>query len=346
MIRMETRPLSSHSEIDVSVLGLGTMTFGAESGEDDASEILDMYYEAGGRFVDTADVYSDGASESIIGNWLASRSHQDVVVATKSRFPLPSAPDSFGAGRAHVTASIEGSLQRLGVDVIDLYQVHAWDPNVPVEETFGVLDELVAQGKARAIGVSNYLGWHLERAVRVTTENGWVPVSTLQPQYNLLDRQIELDVMPVALDHGMGLLPWSPLGGGWLTGKYSREQRPAGETRLGEDPNRGVEAYDRRNSDRTWRILDAVEEIAREHGVAMLQVALNWLRRRPGVVSTLLGARNASQLEQNLAALEWQLDDHEMDTLNGVSAPGLPDYPHRFLAENADVVVWNQLGTV
>lgn len=341
---MEKRQLGN-SDLRVSVFGLGTMTFGDESDEATSHAMLDHYVESGGAFIDTADVYSRGVSERIIGSWLAKRSARpELTIATKARFSMGDDPADRGAGRAHLTRAIDASLSRLGVDVIDLYQIHAWDPATPLIETMETLNGFVTAGKVRAIGVSNFLGWHLERALNISRQKGWAPVVSLQPQYNLLAREIELDVMPLCLQENVGLLPWSPLGGGWLTGKYSRDLRPVGESRLGEDPNRGVEAYDLRNNDRTWRILESVRQVASDRDVTMSQVALNWVNQRPGVSSVLLGCRNVAQLEDNLGALDWELPDDDMATLNRISAPGIPTYPHGFL-EGAGVEVWRELET-
>ena len=207
------------------------------------------------------------------------------------------------------------------------------------------LNGFVDAGKVRALGVSNFLGWQLERAVQVTEHNGWAPIVSLQPQYNLLARDIELELIPLCLDRGVGILPWSPLGGGWLTGKYKRAAEPSGATRLGEDPTRGLEAYNVRNIERTWRILDVVRTIAERRGVTMGQVALNWLGRRPTVSSVLLGCRTTAQLDDNLAGLEWDLTDDEMHELNEGSAPGIPTYPQGFLENEAGMDIWEKLET-
>jgi aryl-alcohol dehydrogenase-like predicted oxidoreductase len=341
---METRALGE-SDLNVSVFGLGTMTFGAESDETASHAILDRYHENGGKFIDTADVYSRGVSEEMIGRWLKKTGHRDeMVVATKARFPM-GGPEMRGAGAAYLEQAVDASLTRLGVEVIDLYQMHAWDPEVPIEETLGALNSFVEAGKVRSLGISNYTGWQLERTVLAARQEGWAPVVSLQPQYNLLSREIELEILPASLENGLGLLPWSPLGGGWLTGKYSRDDRPTGATRLGEDPERGVEAYDRRNTERTWLVLDRVGEIAGKRGVSMSQVALNWVRNRPSVSSVLLGTRTVEQLDDNLGALDWNLDDDEMADLTSVSAPGIPDYLQGFLQDAAGVDIWQRLGT-
>lgn len=342
---MEQRTLGA-APFQVSVFGLGTMTFGDESDEAMSHTILDRFVAGGGTFIDTADVYSRGVSEEIIGRWLAKSGRRaEVVIGTKARFPMSDDPADRGAGRAHLQRALEASLRRLAVDVIDLYQIHAWDPDTPIDETLETLNGFVEAGKVGAVGVSNFLGWQLERAVLTAEQRGWTPIVSLQPQYNLLGREIETDVMPLCLERGIGLLPWSPLAGGWLTGKYRRDSRPSGSTRLGEDPDRGIEAFDLRNTDRTWRVLEVVEAIAGVHHVNMCQVALNWLRRRPGVSSVLLGARTEDQLADNLAALEWELSDDEMTRLNEPSAPGIPLYPLGFLEKEAGMTVWADLTT-
>jgi aryl-alcohol dehydrogenase-like predicted oxidoreductase len=229
--------------------------------------------------------------------------------------------------------ALDDSLRRLGVDHVDLYQCHAWDPLTPISETLGALDDLVTAGKVRYVGVSNFAGWQLQRAVLVARYEGRAPVATLQPQYNLLARDIELELVPLCLDEGVGILPWSPLGGGWLTGKYDRDEGPKGATRLGEDPERGVEAWARRNTDRTWQIVDAVRETAAACGVSPAQVALRWVTDRPGVSSTILGARTLDQLRDNLAAVELVLDEAQTARLDEVSAPATPLYPYGWAAD-------------
>jgi aryl-alcohol dehydrogenase-like predicted oxidoreductase len=342
---MQQRRLGS-SGPEVSVLGLGTMTFGNEANEVTSHAILDRYFDAGGRFIDTADVYTRGVSEEYIGRWLADRGVRDeVVVATKARFAMSDDPADRGAGGDYLQRALEASLRRLGIDHVDLYQVHAWDPLTPVDETMEALNGFVAAGKIRFVGVSNYLAWQLERAAQVCERNGWAPVVSLQPQYNLLARDIELELVPLCIDRGIGLLPWSPLGGGWLTGKYRRDTDPAPSSRLGDDPTRGLEALSVRDTERTWSILDVVRQIADRRGVTMGAVAINWLLRRPMVSSVLIGCRSTAQLDENLAALEWNLTDGELADLNEVSAPGIPAYPQGFLENEAGMDIWRRLTT-
>lgn len=342
---MEHRQLGS-SGLRVSMLGLGTMTFGAESDRDESHRILDRYADQGGTFIDTADVYSAGSSEEIIGSWLARRTDRDrFVVATKGRFEIGSGPNSVGATRAHLTRAVDASLKRLAVDVIDLYQVHAWDPHTPLDETLETLDSMVRSGKVRYVGVSNYTGYQLGRAVAGSRIRGLAPIVSLQAQYSLLDRTIEWELVPGCLDDGLGILAWSPLGGGWLSGKYSPVERPSGSSRLGEDPGRGVEAYDLRNNARTWQVLEAVRAVAEVHGASMAAVSLAWLAGRPAVASVILGARTVDQLDQNLTAQVLYLSAEERELLDRSSAPGYPLYPYGFLERYAEMDVWDRLGT-
>lgn len=339
---LPTRPLGRTGPF-VSTLALGTMTFGVETPEDDAMAQLDLFTGVGGTLIDTADVYGAGSSERIIGDWLRSRRPEDVVIATKGRFAPPSG--SAGASRRSLVRSVDASLGRLGVDAIDLYFVHGWDQHTPVVETLDTLTGLVRAGKIHALGWSNVTGWQLAELVVEAKRGDFVEPCVLQPQYNLLDRGIELEVLPCCLEHGLSLTPWSPLGGGWLTGKYQREVRPTGDTRLGDDPERGVEAYDRRNTARTWEILDVLGAIARRLGRPMGQVAIAWLAGRPAVSSVLLGARTVSQLEDNLAAATVELDRHDADRLTAVAAPGLPPYPYGMIEDFCDVPHWATLQT-
>src|SRR6266550_511377 len=283
----------------VSALGLGTMTFGVETDEPGAHEQLDRFAAAGGTLVDTADTYGDGRSEEIIGRWFATRPTgvtEPVVVATKGRFPLDDSPNSAGLSARHLTRALDASLRRLGVEAVDLYQAHAFDPWTPLEETVRTLDGFARAGKIGYYGLSNFTGWQLTKAVHLARALNAAGPVTLQAQYSLLVRETEWEMVPAAMDAGLGLLPWSPLGRGWLSGKYRRDERPAGITRLGEDPNRGMEAYDRRGTRRTWEVIDAVQKVARERDVSMAEIALAWVTSRPAVTSTILGARTVAQL--------------------------------------------------
>ncbi len=320
------------SGCSVSELALGAMTFGSEADEAGSHAQLDRFFEAGGTLIDTADVYSNTESESIIGRWLAKQSPailDRVVIATKGRFPTGDGPNDLGLSRRHLSRAIEASLRRLGVECLDLYQVHGYDPLTPIEETLRALDDAVRAGKVNYVGLSNFAGWQVQKAVDVASARNLNPPVTLQPQYNLLVREIEWEIIPVCREEGLGLLPWSPLGGGWLTGKYSRDQVPTGATRLGEDPSRGVEAYGPRSSEqRTWDVLSAVETIARARGCSMAQVALSWVRDRPTVSSVILGCRTIEQLDDNLGAADLDLDEQETAALDKASDPGPAQYPY------------------
>jgi len=327
---MEYRTLG-RSGCAVSSLALGTMTFGVETGEQEAHQQLDWFADAGGTLVDTADVYAAGQSEEIIGRWLASRPAeitQRVVLATKGRFPIVDSPNGAGLSAVHLTRALEASLRRLGVEAVDLYQLHAFDPWTPLEETLRTLEGFARAGKIRYWGLSNFTGWQLTKAVHLARALNVAGPVTLQPQYSLLVRETEWEIVPAALDAGVGLLPWSPLGGGWLSGKYQRDVRPSGATRLGEDPARGMEAYDRRGTARTWDVIEAVRGIATARGASMPEVAVAWLTARPGVTSTILGARTLSQLQANLRAAELQLTPQETARLDAVSDPRPADYPY------------------
>jgi len=327
---MEYRMLGSSGAV-VSTLALGTMTFGTETDEVGAHAQLDQYLDAGGNLIDTADVYSAGVSEQIIGRWLASRTgaRDEIVLATKGRFAMGRGPNDLGLSRRHLGAALDASLRRLGVDEIDLYQLHAFDPLTPLEETLRFLDDVVRAGKVRYVGLSNFTGWQLQKAVDIAEFRGLSRPVTLQPQYNMLVREIEWEIVPAAQSAGLGLLPWSPLGGGWLTGKYRREERPSGATRLGENPDRGVEAYDRRNRvERTWDVVDAVRAVSVERGASMAQIALAWLVDRPTVTSVILGARTLEQLDDNLDAAKLHLDAGETERLDAASDPAAADYPY------------------
>jgi aryl-alcohol dehydrogenase-like predicted oxidoreductase len=327
---MDYRRLGNSGTI-VTPYCLGTMTFGAEADEASSFRIIDEYVEGGGNFLDTADVYSSGTSEQIVGRWLKQKPGQaeSLVVATKGRFPMGTGPNDIGLSRKHLGVALDASLQRLGVERIDLYQMHAWDALTPLEETLRFLDDAIAAGKIAYYGFSNYLGWQLTKAVWLAKAGGLQPPVTLQPQYSLLARDIEHEIVPACLDASIGLLPWSPLGGGWLSGKYKRDQAPTGATRLGENPKRGMEAYDKRNaSETTWDIIGAVEDVAKIHNVSMAQVALAWVAAQPAVTSVIMGARTTEQLQDNMAAAELVLTHDDLSRLTAASKPRMAEYPY------------------
>jgi aryl-alcohol dehydrogenase-like predicted oxidoreductase len=327
---MQYRRLGNSGTV-VTQYCLGTMTFGAEADEATSHAMLDDYFAAGGNFIDTADVYSDGASETIIGKWLKARQSEaaQAVVTTKGRLPIGNGPNDLGLSRRYLSRALDASLKRLTLDRVDLYQVHSWDQLTPVEETLRFLDDSVRAGKIAYYGFSNYLGWQISKSFYLAKATGFTLPVSLQPQYNLLVRDIELEVVPACIDAGIGLLPWSPLGGGWLTGKYRRDVRPSGSTRLGENPDSRNEAYASRNAnDRTWAILDTVADIARSREVTAAQIALAWVAQQPAVTSVILGARTRVQLADNLAAADVTLNADELARLDAVTAIQMGEYPY------------------
>lgn len=317
----------------VSELCLGAMTFGRESTEEDSICMMDRFVEAGGNFIDTANVYSTGISEEIVGRWMKDKRRDDFVIATKVRFRMAGGENDIGLSRKHILSAVEDSLRRLQTDYIDLYQVHAWDDGTPLEETLSTLNRLVQSGKVRYIGASNYAAWQLQKAVDISKFSGWEAFSCLQPLYNLLDRETESDLVPVCLNEGIGIIPWSPLRGGWLSGKYRRGmEKPPENTRVDEASRKGWdETWAAYANERTWTILDALYATAEETGKRPAQVALRWLMQKPGVTAPIIGARTMEQLEDNLGAAGWSLDESQMKRLDEVSKmkPRYPEYTIR-----------------
>jgi aryl-alcohol dehydrogenase-like predicted oxidoreductase len=295
-----------------------------------ATRQIDMCLDAGVNLIDTADVYSNGLSEEIVGRALRGRRDR-VLLATKARMPMGDGPNDAGLSRHHLIRSCEASLRRMGTDYVDLYQVHEWDGATPLEETLGALDHLVSSGKVRYIGCSNYAGWHLMKALGISERRGLQRFISQQIYYSLQARDAEYELVPVALDQGVGILVWSPLAGGLLSGKYRRgEQGPEGSRHLtdwGEPPVR--------NEDQVYDIVDALVEIAEEHGGSPAQVALAWTLGRPGVASVVIGARTDEQLADNLGAADLILGDDERSRLDELSAPPLL-YPYWHQAKTAN----------
>jgi len=267
-----------------------------------------------------------------VGRWLASRPaevRERVVLATKGRFPTGDEPNAVGNSLRHLSRALDASLSRLGVEQVDLYQLHAWDPCTPLEESLRFLDDARRTGKIAYAGLSNFTGWQVQKAVDLAERRHLAAPVTLQPSYSLLVREVEYEIVPACEHNGLGLLPWSPLAGGWLSGKYIRDTRPTGATRLGEDPARGIEAYDRVGGRaQTWEVLAAVQDVAEARGVSMAQVALAWVRDRPTVSSVIVGARTTEQLRANLASADLVLSEQETARLDEVSAPPAADYPY------------------
>jgi aryl-alcohol dehydrogenase-like predicted oxidoreductase len=333
---MDYRQLG-RSGLRVSALTLGTMTFGGRGGfaavgstdVDGATRQIDRCLDAGVNLIDTADVYSDGLSEEILGQALKGR-RDDVLIATKARMPMGDGANDAGLSRQHLIAACEASLRRLRTDHIDLYQVHEWDGQTPLEETLDALDGLVRAGKVRYIGASNYAGWQLGRALGIADRLGVQRFVSHQIYYSLQARDAEYELVPSALAEGLGILVWSPLAGGLLTGKY-RRNHPHPEV------GRQLTDWDEppvRDREQLYDIVEALIEIAGEHDASAAQVALAWLLGRPGVASVIVGARTEEQLADNLAAAELELGAEERERLDAVSAPPLL-YPFWHQAKTA-----------
>ncbi len=333
---MEYRQLG-RSGLRVSVLTLGTMTFGGRgnfaavgnTGLEGARRQIDMALDAGVNLIDTADVYSAGASEEIVGESLEGRRDR-VLLATKARMPMGEGPNDAGLSRQHLIASVEDSLRRLRTDHIDLFQVHEWDGQTPLEETLETLDALVRAGKVRYVGCSNYAGWQATKAMGISDRRGIERFASQQVYYSLQARDAEYEIVPSALDQGLGLLVWSPLAGGLLSGKYRRgTDAPEGSRQLTDWNEPPV-----RDEDALYDVIEALVAIAQGKGASPAQVALAWLLGRPAVASLIIGARTDEQLADNLGAAEVTLSDAERHRLDAISAPPLI-YPHWHQAKTA-----------
>ncbi|MCJ7425815.1 MAG: aldo/keto reductase [Dehalococcoidales bacterium] len=316
--------------VKVSELCFGTMTFGGRSffkyvgqlGQKEANTLVDMSLEAGINFFDTADVYSEGLSEELLGKALGKR-RQSIILATKVRGKMGPGPNDIGLSRRHIIEGCNASLKRLGTDYIDLYQVHNFDPDTPQEETMRALDDLVRQGKVRYIGCSNYSGWQLMKALAIADKRGWERFVTLQSLYSLLARELENEMVPLCLDQGLGILVWSPLSGGFLSGKYRRGKPQPKGTRLSAPQPRFIPHDDEKGFD----IVEELDRIAKAHKATVAQAALNYLLAKEGVSSVIIGARTPEQLADNLKTTDWEMSAEEVSQLDEMSQPA-PLYPY------------------
>jgi aryl-alcohol dehydrogenase-like predicted oxidoreductase len=327
---MEFRQLG-HSGLMVPVLSFGTGTFGGRgdffaawgnSDVADATRLVDICLEAGVNFFDTADVYSQGASEEILGKAIAGR-RNSVLISTKATFPMGKGPNDLGSSRYHLTQACEASLRRLGTDYIDVYHLHGFDQLTPVEETLHTLNTLVESGKVRYLACSNFSGWHLMKSLAISEKYGWSRYVAHQAYYSLIGREFEWELMPIGIDQRVGTIVWSPLGWGRLTGKIRRNQPLPKVSRLHVTAEKGPPVDD----EYLYTVVDALDEVARETGRTVPQVALNWLLQRPTVANVIIGARNEEQLRQNLAAVGWNLTDEQVRRLNSASER-VPIYPY------------------
>lgn len=320
---MRMRYLGS-TGLKVSELCFGTMTFGGRgmwksiggSDQAEADSLVAMALDAGVNFFDSADVYSEGLAEEMLGKALGTR-RGDVILATKVRGWMGPGQNDVGLSRHHILEGCHASLRRLGTDWIDLYQVHSFDPGTPIEETMRALDDLVRQGKVRYVGCSNFAAWQLMKALTVSERQNLERFVTLQAYYSLMARDLENELVPLCLDQGLGILTWSPLAGGFLTGKYRRgRKRPGGARR--SDPNGQFLQFD---EDHGFKIVDALERIATEHGGTIAQGALNYLLGKPGVSAVIVGARSEAQLKENLGTVDWEMTPEEIGRLDASSPP-------------------------
>ncbi len=328
---MEFRLLGG-SGLKVPVLSYGTGTFGGKGeffkawGSSDVAEatrLIDMCVAAGVNFFDTADIYSDGASEEILGRAIKNHPRESVLISTKATFRLGEGPNDVGSSRYHLLQACEGSLRRLGTDYIDVYHLHGFDQQTPVEETLRTLDTLVQSGKVRYIACSNFSGWHLMKSLAVSERYGWARYVAHQVYYSLIGREYEWELMPLGIDQRVGAMVWSPLGWGRLTGKIRRNQPLPKVSRLHKTADMGPQVDD----EYLYNVVDALDEIAKETGKTVPQVALNWLLQRPTVANVIIGARNEEQLAQNLGAVGWNLTPEQVKRLDAASEK-TPVYPY------------------
>jgi aryl-alcohol dehydrogenase-like predicted oxidoreductase len=337
---MEFRTLG-RSGLKVPVLSFGTGTFGGGNeffrawGATDVAEatrLVDICLEAGVNLFDTADIYSDGLSETVLGKAVAGR-RADVLISTKATFRMGPGPNDLGSSRHHLIRACEASLRRLGTDYIDIYHLHGFDALTPIEEVLSTLNNLIVSGKVRYIACSNFSGWHLMKSLEVADKYGWARYVGHQVYYSLIGREYEWELMPLAVDQGVGALVWSPLGWGRLTGKVRRGQPLPAESRLHKTADMGPQVDD----EHLFKVVDALLEVAKETGKSVTQVALNWLVQRPSISTVIFGARNEEQLRQNLGAVGWSLSSEQIAKLDAASDV-TPVYPYwhqrQFLERN------------
>lgn len=333
------------SGLKVSPLCLGTMTFGEDwgwgSSEDTARQIFNDYLENGGNFLDTADGYTNGKSEELVGKFMKEKKNRDtVVVATKFTFNAQQGnPNAGGNGRKNIYRALEGSLKRLDVDYIDLYWLHAWDKVTPAEEVLLTLNDLVSEGKIRYFGLSDVPAWYLAKMQTTAELRMLHKVSALQLEYSLIERNIEREHIPAAQEFGMGLCPWSPLASGLLTGKYKREFNGESEGRLSIMKGSKHPGFEKLFNDRNWRVVDAVQEVAKAINRTPAQVALNWVATRPGVTSTIIGATKMTQLKDNFAAIEFEIPQEQLARLEEASKLDHTVHPYLFFTEGMQAMV-------
>jgi aryl-alcohol dehydrogenase-like predicted oxidoreductase len=320
--------------LKVSELCLGTQTFGWVADEWAAHEELDLFIEQGGNFLDTANIYNQGLSETILGSWLKKRGNrQALILSSKVFFPVGPGPNESGLSRRHIVQALEDSLKRLGTDHLDLYQAHCYDYTTCIDETLSAFHDLVATGKVRHIGVSNWNASQLIRAILLGRQQHGLSIASLQAEYSLIVRSTEWELLPVCREEGLAFMAWSPLAGGWLSGKYRRGEAPPENSRVGRK-DRWDDQPEQRESETTWRVVETLGQIGRQRGKTPAQVGLNWLLRQWDGIVPILGASTTEQLKENLGAAGWKLGSEELERLDAAGAEPLP-YPYRFLQRYA-----------
>jgi aryl-alcohol dehydrogenase-like predicted oxidoreductase len=336
---MEYRQLGA-SGLQVPVLSFGTATFGGTNEffkawgttqVDEAKHLINICMDAGVNFFDTANIYSQGTAEEILGKALEGIRNQ-VLISTKATFPMGEGPNNFGSSRFHLIEQCEASLRRLNTDHIDIYHLHGFDGNTPVEETLKALDDLVTAGKIRYIACSNFSGWHLMKSLSVSERYGWSRYVAHQAYYSLLDREFEWELMPLGIDQKVGTIVWSPLSSGRLSGKFRRDKPLPENNRMSQGGSHGPAT----NFERLYTIVDALDEVAEETGKSVAQISLNWLLQRPTVANIIIGARDEEQLKQNLGAIGWNLTTEQVKKLDAASEVD-PIYPYWHQRQNTNL---------
>jgi len=339
--KLKIKSLGS-SGVKVSEICLGAMTFTSKEGwmgmpsidEEQSFQLLDRFIEVGGNFIDTANIYGHGKSEQVLGHWMESRNNREnVVLATKFGSMMdPNQVNGNGGSRRNIVAAVEESLERLKTNYIDLYQLHVFDYSTSQREVLMTLNDLVRCGKVRYIGCSNFNGAQVQQAVDYAMYYGLEGYVSLQPQYSLLSREIEYELVPVCQENGLGIIPWSPLKGGWLTGKYKRGNMPEeGRLTWAEGIGFVTMSYNHYNNNETWTLLEKIEEIAKELKASVAQVSLRWIMQKSFITSPIIGVRTMEQLNDNLGSAFIHLSDQQMSILDNLSEEKVPPYPYDFL---------------
>jgi aryl-alcohol dehydrogenase-like predicted oxidoreductase len=320
--------------VRVSEVAMGTQTWGWVADEKTAHEMADRFVAAGGNCFDTANIYNDGVSETMLGTWLKKKGNRgDYFVTSKVFFPAGQGVNDSGLSRKHILQSVDGSLQRLQTDYIDLYQTHCFDYTTRMEETLEAFNDLIRSGKVRYMGICNWSASQLAKALQIARCRGWTPIVSLQAEYSLIVRSSEWELIPLCEQEDLAFMAWSPLAGGWMAAKYRRNRKPPENSRVGRQ-DRWDDQPEQRESELTWRVVDALLEVSKTIGKSPAQIALNWILRQSRRIVPILGARTLEQLEENIGSTGWALSGDVLARLNEVSSIPLP-YPYSFISRYA-----------